>query len=60
MVDKLHVQKGPTTAELEFEIVERKGLGHPDTNSSGVLFQMWVSLLVALRLQSFSVHPESC
>ena len=34
MVDKLHVQKGPTTAELGFEIVERKGLEHPDTNSS--------------------------
>ena len=59
MVDKLHVQKGPTTAELEFEIVERKGLEHRDTNSE-VLFHIWVSLLVALCLQSFSVHPQSC
>jgi hypothetical protein len=32
MVGKLHVQKGPTTAELGFEIVERKGLEHRDTN----------------------------
>jgi hypothetical protein len=32
MVDKLHVRRGPTTAELESEIVERKGLEHRDTN----------------------------
>jgi S-adenosylmethionine synthetase len=40
MVDEIHVHeiKEPTTAELEFEIVERKGLGHPDTNSSGSCF----------------------
>jgi len=38
MVDKRNVQKGPTTGELESEIVERKGLKHPDMNSSGFRF----------------------
>jgi S-adenosylmethionine synthetase len=33
MIDQIRVQKtdGPTPAELDVEIVERKGLGHPDT-----------------------------
>ena len=33
MIDQIHIQKidGPTPAELDVEIVERKGLGHPDT-----------------------------
>ena len=29
MVDKLHVQKGPTTAELEFEIWSERDWGIP-------------------------------
>jgi S-adenosylmethionine synthetase len=33
MVDEIHIQEmtGPTAAEADVEIVERKGLGHPDT-----------------------------
>lgn len=33
MTDEIHVQEiaGPTVAESDVEIVERKGLGHPDT-----------------------------
>ncbi len=33
MVDQIHIQEidGPTPGELDIEIVERKGIGHPDT-----------------------------
>jgi S-adenosylmethionine synthetase len=33
MTDEIHIQEmaGPTAAESDVEIVERKGLGHPDT-----------------------------
>ncbi len=33
VIDQIHIQEidGPTPAELAVEIVERKGLGHPDT-----------------------------
>jgi len=33
MVDQIHIQEidGPTPGELDIEIVERKGTGHPDT-----------------------------
>jgi S-adenosylmethionine synthetase len=33
MMDEIHIQEiiGPTAGESEVEIVERKGLGHPDT-----------------------------
>lgn len=38
-VEEIHIQtiSGPTTAELDVEIVERKGLGHPDTICDAVM-----------------------
>jgi S-adenosylmethionine synthetase len=38
-MDEIHVQalSGPTVAELDVEIVERKGLGHPDTICDAVM-----------------------
>jgi S-adenosylmethionine synthetase len=33
MTDEIHIQEmaGPTAGESDVEMVERKGLGHPDT-----------------------------
>lgn len=37
--NKLHIQQltGPTVAEMEVEIVERKGIGHPDTICDAIM-----------------------
>jgi hypothetical protein len=42
MMDEIHIQEiiGPTAGESEVEIVERKGLGHPDTICDLVMEQI--------------------
>jgi len=45
-VDEIHIQtmSGPTAAELDVEIVERKGLGHPDTICDAVMERVSLAL----------------
>ena len=45
-MSEIHVQvmSGPTVSEMEVEIVERKGLGHPDTICDAVMERISVAL----------------
>ncbi len=45
-MDEIHIQtmSGPTAAELDVEIVERKGLGHPDTICDAVMERVSLAL----------------
>lgn len=45
-MDEIHIQTitGPTAAELDVEIVERKGLGHPDTICDAVMERVSLAL----------------
>ena len=58
MVDKLHVQKGPTTAELEFEIWSERDWGIPtgetplqELDTLGIWDQKFESLLSRSRAE---------
>lgn len=48
-MDKIHIQQmnGPTIAEMDVEIVERKGLGHPDTICDSVMERISQALSAA-------------
>ena len=59
---KIHVQvmSGPTVPEMEVEIVERKGLGHPDTICDAVMEQIALALSRAYREKFGAILHFNC
>jgi len=59
---KIHVQvmNGPTVPEMEVEIVERKGLGHPDTICDAVMEQIALALSRAYREKFGAILHFNC
>jgi S-adenosylmethionine synthetase len=61
-MSEIHVQvmSGPTVPETEVEIVERKGLGHPDTICDAVMEQIAVALSRAYREKFGAILHFNC
>ncbi|HTN44325.1 MAG TPA: methionine adenosyltransferase [Nitrospiria bacterium] len=59
---EIHIQvmSGPTVPETEVEIVERKGLGHPDTICDAVMEQVAVALARAYRDKFGAILHFNC
>jgi S-adenosylmethionine synthetase len=59
---EIHVQVtgGPTVPEVEVEIVERKGLGHPDTICDAIMEQIAVALSRAYREKFGAILHFNC
>jgi S-adenosylmethionine synthetase len=51
---------GPKTSELEVEIVERKGLGHPDTPCDSIMEQVAQALARMYRERTGAVRHFNC
>jgi S-adenosylmethionine synthetase len=58
-MNEIHIQQltGPTVAEMEVEIVERKGMGHPDTICDAVMESVSQSLCKAYQ-ERFGMIPH--
>lgn len=61
-MDDIHIQQmsGPTTAELDVEIVERKGLGHPDTICDAVMERVSQALSRAYLERFGAILHHNC
>ena len=58
----LHVQQasGPKTADLDVEIVERKGIGHPDSICDNVMEDVSRALSQAYRDHAGTILHHNC
>jgi S-adenosylmethionine synthetase len=58
----IHIQqaRGPKTADLDVEIVERKGIGHPDSVCDGVMEEVGRALSRAYRDRAGMVLHHNC
>ena len=61
-MNELHIQQlsGPTVAEMEVEIVERKGIGHPDTICDAVMESVSQSLCKAYQERFGTILHYNC
>ena len=61
-MDTIHIQQatGPKTADLDVEIVERKGIGHPDSICDGVMEDVSRALSRAYRDRAGMVLHHNC
>ena len=61
-MDEIHIQtmSGPTAAELDVEIVERKGLGHPDTICDAVMERVSLALSRAYVERFGAILHHNC
>lgn len=60
METRIQEARGPTTAESEVEIVERKGLGHPDTICDAVMERVSCELARAYLHQFGRIPHYNC
>ncbi|MBI2996856.1 MAG: hypothetical protein HYY46_00145, partial [Deltaproteobacteria bacterium] len=61
-MDHFHIQQmpGPSVSETDVEIVERKGLGHPDTICDAIMEAISQSLCQAYLERFGSILHHNC
>lgn len=61
-MDEIHIQQmsGPTVPEMDVEIVERKGLGHPDTICDSVMERISQALSSAYKEKFGAILHHNC
>ena len=57
---RIEVETSPTVGDAEVEIVERKGLGHPDSICDALMEQVSVALCRAYREQFGRILHHNC
>jgi len=62
VANEIHIQplRGPTAGEMDVELVERKGLGHPDTLCDAVMEQVSLALCRAYRERFGAILHHNC
>src|SRR3972149_4306443 len=62
MMGAIHIQQasGPKTADLDVEIVERKGIGHPDSMCDAIMEDVARALSRAYRERAGTVLHFNC
>ena len=62
VANEIHIQplRGPTAGEMDVELVERKGLGHPDTICDAVMEQVSLALCRAYRERFGAILHHNC